>query len=138
MESWRATHFGVSGNTGDGENDADPDADGLKNLLEYALEGNPNINDATAIRPTHSEDASGRLQIQFNRYSEKTDINYIVQASTDLVAWDGIAISSAGAITTNSGALSVSESGSAPIEVIVTDSVIPFARRFLRLHAVEN
>ncbi|MCP5536332.1 MAG: choice-of-anchor D domain-containing protein [Akkermansiaceae bacterium] len=138
LASWRKTHFGSSADSGNGANNADPDADGMKNLVEYALGGNPNINDSTAIRPVHSEDANGRLSIQFNRYPLKTDINYIVQATNDLSAWPEIAISTAGAATTNTAAFSVVESGSSPVQVIVTDSEIPTTRRFLRLKIVEN
>ena len=37
IEQWRFIHFGISTNTGIASDDADPDGDGLVNLLEYAL-----------------------------------------------------------------------------------------------------
>ena len=36
IESWRQTHFNTTANTGDAADSADPDFDGLNNLLEFA------------------------------------------------------------------------------------------------------
>jgi hypothetical protein len=44
-ETWRKQHFGTPENTGNGADEADPDNDGLKNLLERAFAGNPNASD---------------------------------------------------------------------------------------------
>ena len=41
--NWRQQYFGSTANTGNAADDADPDKDGLLNLLEFALNLNPNI-----------------------------------------------------------------------------------------------
>ncbi len=41
IDAWRMTHFSTTDNTGDAANDADPDRDGLKNLVEFAFNLNP-------------------------------------------------------------------------------------------------
>ena len=136
--NWRNLYFGSTANTGNGANDFDAEADNLKNLVEYALDGDPTKSDASTISPTFSQDASGRLQITFNRFPAKNDINYIVEASSDLSTWSQLAISTAGGTTTNTSAHSVSESGSSTVQVTVVDTIIPTTQRFLRLRIVEN
>jgi len=52
MENWRREHF--EGNAGDDDVAgplADPDEDGAVNLMEFALRGDPNAQDAEAIAP---------------------------------------------------------------------------------------
>lgn len=41
IEEWRLAHFGTADNEGAAANEADPDGDGLANLLEYALGTDP-------------------------------------------------------------------------------------------------
>jgi chitinase len=98
---------------------ADPDADGLPNLLEYAFGSNP-LSAASASPP--SLQVSGlNLQVSFLR--ARADLTYEVQASSDLSSWQTIA--------TNPGSVSAST------PVTVTDtldlSVSANPRRFLRL-----
>ena len=46
VERWRLEHFGASGNEGAAADDADPDTDGLKNVLELAFGTDPNNPDS--------------------------------------------------------------------------------------------
>jgi hypothetical protein len=137
IEEWRLGNFGDTTNTAPGNNEGDPDGDGVSNLAEYALGGNPNLVDAADILPTYSLDASGRVQINFKRDPAKTDLTYTVQSSSSLEvpSWTDIARSVAGAATaaTPGGAFSVAESGSPLIEVTVTDSETAPTDRYLRL-----
>ena len=41
IDDWRFAWFGTTNNTGTAADDADPDGDGVKNKLEFALFGNP-------------------------------------------------------------------------------------------------
>jgi hypothetical protein len=109
---WRLTHFGVA----EPAPDADPDGDGLPNLLEYALGTDPRSSGslhlpATSLTPSlpHS------LQLTFLR--ARAELTYQVLASSDLASWSVIA--------TNPG--QVGES------VTVIDPVSAAPRRFLRL-----
>jgi hypothetical protein len=118
IASWRQTHFGSSEATGNAANDADPDADGVANLLEYALAGDPMVAENDLLPVTSVE--AGHLTLSFDRISDGT-LTYEVLAADDLATWSSI-WSSTGA--ENTAGL-----------VTVTDSELLSAhpRRFLRL-----
>ncbi|MEM7384352.1 MAG: hypothetical protein AAF514_05350 [Verrucomicrobiota bacterium] len=73
---------------------ADPgdfDADGIDNVLEYALGLNPLKKEAVA--PIQSEwmideDGAGHLGLTYQRQKEDVDVVYKVEASPDLVHWE--------------------------------------------------
>ncbi len=48
IEQWRTTHFGGPANSGDGEDAADPDKDGLVNLMEFATGSHPKTSNGPA------------------------------------------------------------------------------------------
>lgn len=81
-EFWRLTHFGTHQNTALAADDADPDFDGLVNLLEYALSSNPHAS-STGSLPTL--DSGGTFSYPFNPLA--TDIIFTPQWSEDLVVW---------------------------------------------------
>lgn len=47
LDAWRQTHFGIVSNTGNADDDADPDHDGLANLLEFATGHLPDSPDGS-------------------------------------------------------------------------------------------
>ena len=49
MQLWRQTNFGTPYPTGNAADNADPDKDGLENLVEYAFALNPNVPDAGVL-----------------------------------------------------------------------------------------
>ena len=116
---------------------ADPDGDGLANLLEYALGMNPKSAAVTRCRcPSSGSTAASRTFDLFSRSSVATDLTYTVQASADLQTWTDLASSSGGAATTGPGF--VQESGSAPVFNVEVRDVVPVdpvtgPQRFLRL-----
>ena len=130
FSSWISGYPGVGGLTGPAD---DPDADGLTNLLEYALGSNPNSG---APAPT-PQIANSKLQINFTRSTAATDLVFVVKASSDLVTWTDIARSQAGAaFAPLVGGVTVNESGSGSlrnVEVIDSESLQTAPRRFLRL-----
>ena len=58
LPAWRQTNFGTMNNSGLAANDADPDQDGVTNLMEYAFNLNPNSAASRSI-PAFVTTASG-------------------------------------------------------------------------------
>jgi hypothetical protein len=88
---WRHSHFDpeelnlpdISGP------DADPDGDGLENLLEYAFGGHPQ-RPSRAYAPTSGvREISGQLYptISYTRIKAAPDLAFHIERSTDLVTW---------------------------------------------------
>ena len=77
---------------------ADPDGDGINNLIEYGLGGNPLFNDATALlSPATIE--SNYLTYSYRVNAGASDATITPQVSGDLTGW----LSGAGNILTLSG-----------------------------------
>ncbi|WOO42964.1 di-heme oxidoredictase family protein [Rubellicoccus peritrichatus] len=88
IASWRQGHFNDPNGAGQGSDRADPDRDGLLNLIEYALCTNPIIPDTEGVPILESD--GDNLLLRYNR--ARADVNYIVETSVDLVSWtvDGV------------------------------------------------
>ena len=124
FESW-ITKFGLA--YGDQAATADPDADGLNNLLEYVLGGNPSLNDAASILPTRSV-SGDNLVLSFKR-TDQSEVDTTVKGQwcTDLLTWTDVAPTL------------VSENGAAADDMTVS---VPLAdavngKLFLRLGATK-
>lgn len=84
-ESWRAANFGTSANTGNAADTADPDADGLTNLVEYALGLNPLVATNSGLPLIASSETEWTYT--YTRPADRSDLTYAVEFSTDLAAW---------------------------------------------------
>jgi len=116
IESWRQSRFGTLDNSGDGANHADPDFDGITNLMEYATSGDPKHFNPS---PATGSKLDGILQLTFDRTADST-LLYEVQGSSDLQTWTSVA----------------SSSGSSNVAGPITFPDVPpptASRRFLRL-----
>lgn len=120
---------------------ADPDADGLPNLLEYAAGFPPLSPDAPSAIQRVSLTGEG-LSLTCRRDERAVDLILEVETSPDLQNWEVIARSIGGAPFQQvfPHAPQVSETGAHHIasigvlrEVTVTDVVSGFDRRFMRL-----
>ncbi len=68
--------------------DADPDGDGLNNLLEYAIGGLPEeVYDLGEIQPRTEVSGAGEPSFVYRRQMAVTDLIYRVLVSEDLVNW---------------------------------------------------
>jgi hypothetical protein len=101
LAAWQAQYFNA-GELADpnisGPN-ADPNKNGIKNLLEYALGGVPNGSAGSmGILPQLGRSAGNTLQLTFTRYLDRTDITLTVQGA-DLPSgtWTDLARSTGGA-----------------------------------------
>jgi alpha-tubulin suppressor-like RCC1 family protein len=96
LSAWRAAYFSsaelldaqISGPN------ADPDGDGLSNLLEYALGLEPRTATSVATTSGLPEVAASATEwtYTYTRPSDRRDVTYAVEISTDLGAWttDGV------------------------------------------------
>ena len=138
---WKGTHFGANATnpviSGDG---ADPDHDGIPNILEFAFGSDPNSPDTN--RPISAAIISNHLQLQFSRNTSATNLTYTAAATpafggtqSNLVTYvpgTGWTTNKPGAIVTESA-----PTGSAPnqnVQVTITDPAnATFVTRFFKL-----
>ena len=139
--NWQSTYFSPQEITaGLAAEGYDFNGDGLPNLLEYALGRDPR-NGSGGSMPAVSIPLGGTLQIQFSRDSGKTDLAYIVDASSDLQTWTAIAQSTAGGAMSNLGSAGqIVETATAGglVNVTVQDgqALGVSGSRFLRLRVI--
>jgi len=85
LDTWRQTHFISPANTGDAADLADPDQDGIANLLEFALGLNPNSRNILPITTTEGGEA---MQFTYTRSKSAflDDLIFQVQSSGSLTS----------------------------------------------------
>lgn len=107
---------------GDAAADADPDGDGLPNLLEYALGLDPLTPDSAGAVTLGKTEDNLYLTLMFNRIADP-DLVYTVEATNDLASgeWDVIFVSTG------------TENIAGVVTVGDTDPIASHDRRFLRL-----
>ncbi|MBN8456908.1 MAG: autotransporter-associated beta strand repeat-containing protein [Verrucomicrobia bacterium] len=125
--SYMAGFSGLSDSTPGG----DPDGDGVKNLLEYVLNGNPGASDST-ILPTL--DASGaNFVFTFTRREESAnDTTQVFQYGSDLSGWTPVNIT---APTGAEVSLGTPSGGLQTVTVTIPKTVAPDGKLFGRLQA---
>jgi microcystin-dependent protein len=100
--------------------DADADGDGVPNGFEWATGGNP--TNAASANPLLISPAGDTVNIQFNRNTNATDVNFVLQRTADLTnpnGWTGIATNLTGPWIPPAGVI---ESGDNPVSVSVSDA----------------
>jgi 1-phosphatidylinositol phosphodiesterase len=121
-QAWQFEYFGENaGNPGVAGDAADPDGDGMLNLLEYSLGTHPRAATASSIsHEVMTVGGSRHLRMIIPKNSAATDLIYNVQATSDLSqsnTWSGAGL----VIETNTSS-----------QLIVRDTV-DGPRRFMRL-----
>lgn len=87
---WRDFIVGYDGGDHDDFPRGDRDRDGIKNLLEFAFGLDPDRADEKEDRrdlPRVSLE-HGRLQVEFRRHPASIGLDYIVEVSDDMIAWE--------------------------------------------------
>lgn len=75
FSGWQAQHFNLPAEAALAEPLADPDADRLPNLIEYALRRNPRVPDAPAlVRPEFAPDGGVSLSVSVRRDDPKVRV----------------------------------------------------------------
>jgi hypothetical protein len=112
--TWRQINFGSAANAGNAADNADPDHDGLINIIEYAFDTNPNVANGSPVSYSIIGD---HLRLTFSRtHPAPADITYLFEVATDLVngPWQ-----SGPAFTSQS----ITDNGNGTETVIVTDAM---------------
>ena len=124
---------------------ADPDGDGVSNLLEFVLGGDPTVDDSHAILASAVVSGSD-LVVTFNRSDAAETapaVTVMVQVSDDLGTWPAGndivigAASDAGPIGGTNASYTVTENGGAPDTIVVTIPNGAATRRFVRIAAIQ-
>ena len=136
---WRSREFGTNaGNPAIAANDADPDGDGAKNLLEYAFNLDPLVPAQGGLpQSTFLTVAQHQYQsITFSRVATATDLLYQVEVSSDLLNWlPGASYAGAGSTQNTPNTTEVSRSGIGVETIVVRDNSPTdiSTKRFIRL-----
>ena len=80
---WRLEHFGTADASGNAADLADPDEDGLVNMVEFFLNGNPNSSAGVSLPTVGIE--NGDLTLTYTRNkAAMTELAFAVEASLSL------------------------------------------------------
>ena len=90
QQLWRQTHFGSVANSGDAADEADPDSDGLANLIEFAFGLDPRRSDAASLPSWQHIDDD--YVLTFTRPAEASGVTCVAEYSTSLNTKDWTAI----------------------------------------------
>ena len=88
-QTWRQARFGTTDNLGSAADSADPDGDGLSNLLERAFATDPLAHDASLAASLDA--ASPAVSLLYRRSKAATDLVFTVEESADLATWTAAA-----------------------------------------------
>jgi autotransporter-associated beta strand protein len=92
IEAWRLIYFGSSANAGNAADEADPDGDGIPNLVEFALGGDPTAADE-ALWSVGSE--GGNLVLNYTMSSAaRSIVNVDAEWANDLasIGWSSAGV----------------------------------------------
>jgi hypothetical protein len=84
QETWRLQYFGAAENNGEAADTADPDGDGIKNLIEYAFGLSP-LADSTGLLPDPFRTGTNAV-IEFATPFGITGITYGAEYTTNLIS----------------------------------------------------
>jgi hypothetical protein len=84
FSAWQLAEFGANAtNTAISGDLADPDGDGIANLLEYALGLNPNVAGVTGLPTAQNDPSCGCLSLTYIKVLSATDLTYTAEAASD-------------------------------------------------------
>jgi hypothetical protein len=82
---WRQPWFGTTANTGSAADTADPDQDGIINILERAFNLNPTVADPTGT--PYGSLTGNTFTLTYRKNMAATDLSFQVVSSYDLINW---------------------------------------------------
>ena len=130
FDAW-ASSSGLTG--AEALSDADPDGDGLANVLEWLLGGDPLAQDAPGRQPVVSQ-GGGFLTVTFSRNDDsESELETSVQYSTDFVSWTDVHVTSNEWTLPDGTSHTIVENGSAADTITVKIPTGSNTRMFVRL-----
>jgi hypothetical protein len=66
---------------------ADPDGDGVPNIVEFAVGGNPLISDASFAQLQAIPVSSGQFAFEYHQRKNLGDVTAVIENSTNLINW---------------------------------------------------
>ncbi len=131
---WEQAHFSLadlSNATRSGDN-ADPDGDGIPNVLEYAFGFDPKISNSTRGFSTATQNVGGvnYLTLTYRTQPTATDLTYTPQSGADLQTWNGAPVQLGSTVSNGDGTQSLTFRDSVPES--------PGPRRFMRLQVTRT
>jgi hypothetical protein len=126
LNAWRLANFGTAQNSGNAADTADPDHDGLINILEYAFNTDPNLPNAS---PISAAVVGNHFTITFKRtHPAPADLSYTPQVAAELTS----GVWNSGPVFTSQ---TVTDNGDGTETVVVTDnaSIDSAPTHFLRV-----
>ncbi|MGH7941897.1 MAG: Calx-beta domain-containing protein [Limisphaerales bacterium] len=88
IDAWKLYYFGINANNAAIAGDsADPEDDGIPNLLAYAYAYDPLL---VNTNPFACKVSGNRFQLDFPRNTSASDITYAVESSLDLINWSNL------------------------------------------------
>ncbi len=113
---------------------ADPDGDGIPNILEYILGGNPTVPGSANLPVADAVDGGGLVFSFVRRAASKNAADQMFQHTTDLVTWTDVPVPA-----TSAGIVEITpEAPSAGLETVtitLPPAAAPDGRVFARLQA---
>jgi uncharacterized delta-60 repeat protein len=135
--AWAASYFTpleLANSAISGDN-ADPDNDGINNLLEFALNLNPRVVNASGLPAATVQNVGGSnyLTLTFKRRVPLLDLAYSVTTNTGLTGtWTANAVQVGSAISNGDGTETVTYRDAVPVNQVGT------TRRFMRLEVTRT
>ncbi|EEF63041.1 glycosyl hydrolase 115 family protein [Pedosphaera parvula] len=126
LQNWRLAYFGMTDNSGDAADTADPDHDGIPNLIEYATGSYPTVTNGALLSVAIT---NNRLAVTFNRAKAAPDVTIHVEAADTL---DGLTFGGTEIWSSASEPYLGGSAASTPVTAIDTQGMTN-ASRFLRL-----
>jgi hypothetical protein len=120
FDNWRLTNFGSLLSSGNNANTADPDHDGLANLLEYAFGSNPLQSDQWRLpQPQYN---GNTIVFTFTEPAGVSGVSYAAEWSQtlDAASWSSAGFNDTGSGTNHVFTLSVNPSGPVFVRIRVS------------------